>query len=480
MITFPEHSFVRDFYEGVTIPCTDIEIPCLPVNEITDIKFQVDTDIDKELTLIITNPVNFGTSSDGGKLVINPTPAITGVQAGDTITLSGLKISGVAAYVGTFTVIGYVGVSTLIKLDTTFTNFADAVSAENQVTIVYENNHHFLFAFPCSLQQGCSDSEVASAAFDILFSDTAPMDSWDSYDGRLRVTFSDADYFVNQNQIVEGKSYLFLGGNDTEIQGFFKILTVDSVSFPGLHVFTLDSQSSSSGAVGSIGIASLINNAGILALEAVETDMGSAWTFNTQVGTLYPEGVNGFCFKLCIVQFDVNYKAFIEEEFTEDWFPECVGSTNCFVITDDLCFTTKIQYGNDDDSLGFFADGNSFQNSVRLPMKLSMPQYPGSEKGYQFGTGQFKKLSERRNKTWLLKTDMIGIWHERLAIALSSDNIQVTNELADLVDEDIYKSDEYKIEWDEREQFDLARVFAPGSVTVFKQLFTKSTNSNCV
>lgn len=161
----------------------------------------------------------------------------------------------------------------------------------------------------------------------------------------------------------------------------------------------------------------------------------------------------------------------------------CLGTTNCFQKPASTCYTTKIVYGCDENAFGFYAGLTApstitpFQMSIRLPMWLYAPQYPGEEKGYQRSDGEFVKLSERINKTWTLETDWKEEqFHERLRVALSCDNIEVTNENAQLTDEGIYKKDEYSLEWSEEVK---NYPFAKATTTVFKKLLSRSTNSNC-
>lgn len=199
------------------------------------------------------------------------------------------------------------------------------------------------------------------------------------------------------------------------------------------------------------------------------------WNFNTHM--LSDISYNdGECFRLCVweVQYDLDVAD--PPDFVSG---ECLGTTNCFGKISDICYTTKITYGCNENAFGFYTDGvNPFENTIRLPMWLFAPLYPTEKKGYQLSTGEFKKLSARINKTWELETDwMPEQYHERLKIALECDNIEVSNENAQLTDVAIYVEDEYTPEWsDEVKNYP----FCKGTVTVFKELLTRSVNSNCV
>lgn len=193
-----------------------------------------------------------------------------------------------------------------------------------------------------------------------------------------------------------------------------------------------------------------------------------AWNMNNPTGsTLVYEP--GDCFSLCVWHMNINATT---GAFNTGFY---LGSTNCFTVVQSNCFTTKLEYGCNEDAFGFYGQG--FFNSIRLPMYLSRGQYDSDEKGYQKSNGQFVKLAERVNKTYELRTDwMPEQWHDRLRVALSCDTVQVTNENANITEVAIYKKDEYEIEWDGEIDFPLAR----GKAKVFKALFAKSVNSNCV
>lgn len=181
------------------------------------------------------------------------------------------------------------------------------------------------------------------------------------------------------------------------------------------------------------------------------------------------------CFSFCVYSLTMQHN---EDEAPTFLDGECFGTTNCFQKTDDECYTTKLIYGCNESAFGFYTDGtNPFQLAIRLPLWFYAPKYPGEENGYQRSDGQFVKLSERINKTWEMETDYFPEQiHERLRIALSCDNITVTNENAQMTDVDIYRNAEYSIEWND----DVKNYpFAKGKTTVFKQLLSRSINSNC-
>lgn len=177
------------------------------------------------------------------------------------------------------------------------------------------------------------------------------------------------------------------------------------------------------------------------------------------------------CFSLCV------YRATQFGELTD---VECLGMSNCFQKVSNTCYTSKIRYGCNENAFGFYTDGtNPFSVSIRIALYLHSPKLPGEEKGYQKSDGSFVKLSERINKTWQLESDYMPIEiHERIRVALSCDNISITNENVNLVDAAIYRSDPYEL-GDNSEDVQHKFPFFKGTTIVFKKLLEKSLNSNC-
>lgn len=197
------------------------------------------------------------------------------------------------------------------------------------------------------------------------------------------------------------------------------------------------------------------------------------WHMEKYLSTDIPYTV-GECFRFCVwkIVLDVNLGC---NGVSTNSQSEYLGSSNCFKVVDASCYSSKVTYSADEPAFGFYGEG--WTNSIRLPVYVSRPQFPGEEKGYQKSTGEFIKLSERINKEWEFKTDwMPEEWHQYLRMALSCDNVYITNEFANLTNERIYKKEEYDIEWDEDRDFYLAK----GKCKVFKTLLSKSVNSNCV
>lgn len=264
--------------------------------------------------------------------------------------------------------------------------------------------------------------------------------------------------------------------------GTHEVLAVDS----GLGTITLDTpfegniqNDCDSGDITDVFVLASSHAPHLVSAEYIEIDSDSVFpgrnfVWNLSLGVVASDVLNyadGECFQFCI------YKA---TQLGPDAGVECLGTTNCFRKTSDLCFTSKLTYGSNEDGFGFYTDGTDpFELSIRLPFFLKNAQYPGEEKGYQRSDGTFIKLAERINKTWDLETDLMpDVWHERLRIALSCDNIELSNEAAALTDEPVYRSEGYEID-EPVEQFPTFP-FRKASTKLFKRRLVASVNSNCV
>lgn len=341
--------------------------------------------------------------------------------------------------------------------------------------------YDYLIALPC---ESCSDYS-AMEVFDLALANGMEIDATNDEAGFLKITLTG-----HITPAPEIGNAIFIRTTNVDILGYWTITDVD-VSGAG-DVITTDAPFSVSGTYSWAKVIytpmfisgvlpttnDVVPSQGINA--PFQLDSGDyAWTIGDALLSSSLPYADGACFRICVYHISVSL---LDITVTQD--PgynsgECVGTTNCFNKISNLCYNTKITYGNNEDSFGFYTDGtNPFEMTVRLPFWLFAPKYPGDESGYQLSTGQFQKLSERINKTWELETDWkTDPFHQRLRIALSCDNIEVTNENAQLTDVAIYRNSEYSIEWDENVK---NYPFAKGTTTVYKQLLSRSVNSNCV
>jgi len=113
-----------------------------------------------------------------------------------------------------------------------------------------------------------------------------------------------------------------------------------------------------------------------------------------------------------------------------------------------------------------------FLNRVRLPLYFSKPQFPIERSVFKRADGSRKVLSAVVSNTYEGKTDDIPKeWHQRLAIALSHD---VVNIESDRLLTEVVMESEYGIDWQEFLDFPIAKANFTVNVTPFN-----ASNSNC-
>lgn len=332
-----------------------------------------------------------------------------------------------------------------------------------------------IIAVPCNFCEDYSDQEILDMAFG-LESKTSNGNGNDG--GSLYISFAttwstlqEGDYILLANGCTVDCTHDYSGIH--LVTGYLESLGTSIVTLDTPFVGLIDNP----GAVTMLQLSSaphLITETSI----ALDDDtffegVNYLWNLSHPANASTTINFDDFqCFSLCL------YRASQLGEFTD---VECIGTTNCFQKISNECYTSKLVYGCNENAFDFYTDGtNPFEVSIRLPLYLHSPQFPGEEKGYQKSDGTYLKLAERVNKTWNLLTDyMPEEWHERLRMALSCDTIEITNENANLVDELIYKQDAYELDenaGDDNHKFPFWR----GRTTVFKKLLSNSLNSNCV
>lgn len=113
-----------------------------------------------------------------------------------------------------------------------------------------------------------------------------------------------------------------------------------------------------------------------------------------------------------------------------------------------------------------------FTNRIRLPFKLTRPQFPEDKSVYRKSNGETKTLSVVVKKTYEGETDwMPEKWHERLTIALAHDNITYEG---DKYLGGISKDGDYEIDWQPFLDYPTAKAKFSVQVTPFD-----NSNSNC-
>ena len=114
-----------------------------------------------------------------------------------------------------------------------------------------------------------------------------------------------------------------------------------------------------------------------------------------------------------------------------------------------------------------------FSNRIRLPFKLTRPQFPEDRTVYRKANGETKVLSVVIRKTYEGETDWWPEkWHQRLAIALGHDNITIEG---DKYLGGITKNGDYEIDWQAFLDYPTGKAKFSIEVTPFD-----NTNNNCM
>lgn len=99
-------------------------------------------------------------------------------------------------------------------------------------------------------------------------------------------------------------------------------------------------------------------------------------------------------------------------------------SNQCFQRIGDVCFTSRLDYSNNEAAFGFIFPTSDWTNRIRLPITFRNPQPKNDQKVYVRSNGTRKKLYARLSKQFEGVTDqMTEEAHQKLVVALSHDNI---------------------------------------------------------
>lgn len=113
-----------------------------------------------------------------------------------------------------------------------------------------------------------------------------------------------------------------------------------------------------------------------------------------------------------------------------------------------------------------------FQNRIRLPFKITRPQFPSERNVFRKANGAFKTLSAIVRKTMEGETDWMGEnLHARLKIAMEHDTVNIEG---DKYLGGISPDGDYEIEWQEFLDYPLAKAKFKVNVTPFA-----ASNHNC-
>lgn len=179
----------------------------------------------------------------------------------------------------------------------------------------------------------------------------------------------------------------------------------------------------------------------------------------------------GDCFQFCLVQvlYNISDNTIHEQNV--------ISCSNTFVYTSSDCYTSLVTYRNNEDSMSFdYETFDTFKNKVRLPLYLTRPQLPSDKEDYRKSDLTYQNLSEVVRKEFILKTDYLSDYtHEKIKIALASDDLIIENENARVNDNFLSRND-YNIEWNE--DIELKQAQAICTLVLSEALAYR--NSNCL
>lgn len=117
---------------------------------------------------------------------------------------------------------------------------------------------------------------------------------------------------------------------------------------------------------------------------------------------------------------------------------EVLACSNLFYRTTDNCYTTLFRYYNEENAYGFkytvYDDSGTdkiTENTIRLPVNFSRPQFPIQETVFRQPNGIQQRLSTIIEKEWFARTGYLdNAQHEKLIVMLKHDYLHVQNEPA--------------------------------------------------
>lgn len=123
----------------------------------------------------------------------------------------------------------------------------------------------------------------------------------------------------------------------------------------------------------------------------------------------------GECFNI-VISFEVD-----EVRYTST-------SITCLQRVADTCFTSKLEYSNNENAFGFIYNTNQ-TNTIRLPIYFKNPVVQNDQKVYVRSNGTRQKLFAKLAKKWLGLVDMATEEiHQKLVVALSHDLVTFTTD----------------------------------------------------
>lgn len=144
------------------------------------------------------------------------------------------------------------------------------------------------------------------------------------------------------------------------------------------------------------------------------------------------------CFTYCILDSEKNV----------------IACSNQFQVTNDCCYVTKIEYGNNEDAFGFsYPSTTPITNTIQLPFFMHSPKHLTKEKIYRRTDGTYRRLSADIEKEYECETDFFHEYlHDKLIVALKHDNVTVTSNRLNIT-EQVSQQGDYSMNWNAKIDF---------------------------
>jgi hypothetical protein len=164
----------------------------------------------------------------------------------------------------------------------------------------------------------------------------------------------------------------------------------------------------------------------------------------------------GNCFQLAFIrtgEFSGEFSDEFGDEFDMDGETvtyDFIAISNCFKRFCDDCFTSVLEYYNDDDYAEFnYCNMTNPVNRVRLPFYLTQPKMIEVKAVYRKSNGGIIQTRSLITKEYQALTDHLPEWvHDKITIALAHD---FTNVFSGSYEGGISKNGEYVIEWNDND-----------------------------
>ncbi len=157
-----------------------------------------------------------------------------------------------------------------------------------------------------------------------------------------------------------------------------------------------------------------------------------------------------------------------------------IAFSNRFQRTRNTNYLTFLSYYNNEDAYDFHYPADYLVNKLWLPLYVRNPVYNEERKIYRKSNKTYKVQFATIEKQWDVVTDWFcDKLHDRLSVALAHDHIHfyaTANQRQFAIDEDVFKKDEYAIEW-QAEYVPGSEITAPAKFKIL-QVFA-GRNSNC-